>query len=169
MSVGFEKKGETVLGVVYNPMLDEMFVAEKGKGAFLNGRKIRVSKNRELTKSLLATGFPYDIRENPDNNINYFNVLALRAQAIRRAGAAALDLAYVAAGRFDGFWELNLHPWDTAAGCLLVLEAGGCVTDLFGGEFSIRSPHVLATNFLFHETMADILRSTDPMDARLVK
>lgn len=169
VSVGFEKKGETVLSVVYNPMLDEMFVAEKGKGAFLNGRKIRVSKNRELTKSLLATGFPYDIRENPDNNINYFNVLALRAQAIRRAGAAALDLAYVAAGRFDGFWELNLHPWDTAAGCLLVLEAGGCVTDLFGGEFSIRSPHVLATNGLIHETMADILRSTDPMDARLVK
>jgi myo-inositol-1(or 4)-monophosphatase len=167
VSVGFEKKGQTVLGVVYNPMLDELFVAEKGKGAFLNGRKIGVSKTRELTKSLLATGFPYDIRENPDNNINYFNVLALRAQAIRRAGAAALDLAYVAAGRFDGFWELNLHPWDTAAGWLLVLEAGGCVTDLFGGEFSLRSPHVLATNGLIHGVMAEILRNTDPMDARL--
>ncbi len=169
VSVGFEQEGETILGVVYNPMMGELFAAERGKGAFLNGRRIEVSNTRELTRSLLATGFPYDIRENPDNNINYFNVLALRAQAIRRAGAAALDLAYVAAGRFDGFWELKLHPWDTAAGRLLVLEAGGRVTDLFGGEFSLRSPHVLATNGLIHEVMADILRSTDPADVRLVK
>jgi len=169
VSVGFEQKGETTLGVVYNPMMGELFTAERGKGACLNGKRIEVSKTRELTKSLLATGFPYDIRENPDNNINYFNVLALRAQAIRRAGSAALDLAYVAAGRFDGFWELKLYPWDTAAGRLLVLEAGGRVTDLFGGEFSLRSPHVLATNGLIHEEMADILRRTDAMDARLVK
>lgn len=167
VSIGFEKKGETIIGVVYNPMLDELFVAEKGKGAFLNSRRIGVSKTRELTKSLLATGFPYDIRENPENNINYFNVLALRAQAIRRAGSAALDLAYVAAGRFDGFWELKLHPWDTAAGSLLVQEAGGRVTDLFGGGFSLQSPHVLATNGLIHEEMAEILRNTDPLDARL--
>jgi myo-inositol-1(or 4)-monophosphatase len=169
VSVGFEKKGEIILGVIYDPMLEELFVAERGKGAFLNGKKIGVSKTRELTKSLLATGFPYDIRENPDNNINYFNVLALRAQAVRRAGSAALDLAYVAAGRFDGFWELKLHPWDTAAGWLLVLEAGGRVTDLFSGGFSLQSPHVLATNGLIHEVMADILRNTDPMDARLVR
>jgi len=106
---------------------------------------------------------------NPDNNMNYFAAMAVRAQAIRRAGAAALDLAYVAAGRFDGFWELKLHPWDTAAGCLMVTEAGGVVTDLFGGPFDLYSPHILATNGRIHGAMAEILRGTDPMDKRLVR
>ena len=168
VSIALQHDGEVVLGVVCSPMMEELFIAEKGRGAFLNGRQLVVSATTELTRSLLSTGFPYDIRVNPDNNINYFNTLALRAQAIRRGGAAALDLAYVAAGRFDGFWELKLHPWDTAAGCLMVAEAGGKVTDLFGGPFHLYSPHVLATNGRVHETMSEILRATDPMDARLV-
>jgi len=169
VSIALQRGGEVIAGAICNPMLGELFVAEKSKGAFLNGQRLAVSKTTELTRSLLSTGFPYDIRVNPDNNINYFNALALRAQAIRRAGAAALDLAYVAAGRFDGFWELKLHPWDTAAGCLLVTEAGGRVTDLCGGPFNIYSPHVLATNGRIHEAMAEILKNTDPLDARLVK
>ena len=169
VSIALQRGDEVITGAICNPMLDELFVAEKGGGAYLNGQRLAVSRTAVLTRSLLATGFPYDIRVNPDNNINYFSALAVRAQAIRRAGAAALDLAYVAAGRFDGFWELKLHPWDTAAGCLMVTEAGGEVTDLFGGPFNLYSPHVLATNGMIHEAMSEILRATDPMDARLVK
>jgi len=129
-----------LLGVVYNPMLNEMFVAEKQRGAYLNGHKLSVSGISVLSHSLLATGFPYDIREDKNNNINYFTEMARKVQAIRRAGSAALDLAYVAAGRFDGFWELKLMPWDTAAGCLMIREAGGVVT-----TFSVRlSSHIPA-------------------------
>ncbi|HTZ39571.1 MAG TPA: inositol monophosphatase family protein [Syntrophales bacterium] len=169
VSIALQQGGQVILGVICNPMMEELFVAEKGKGAFLNGRRLLVSATVDLSRSLLSTGFPYDIRVNPDNNLNYFNALAVRAQAVRRAGAAALDLAYVAAGRFDGFWELKLHPWDTAAGSLMVTEAGGTVTDLFGGSFDLYSPHVLATNGRIHGAMVEVLRSTDPMDARLVK
>jgi myo-inositol-1(or 4)-monophosphatase len=167
VSIALQRDGDVILGVICNPMMEELFVVERGQGAFLNERRLSVSATTDLTRSLLATGFPYDIRVNPDNNINYFNTLAVKAQAIRRAGAAALDLAYVAAGRFDGFWELQLRPWDMAAGCLMVTEAGGKVTDLFGGPFNLYSPHVLASNGRIHETMAEILRVTDPMDARL--
>ena len=169
VSIALQRDGEVILGAVCNPMMEELFVAQKGGGAYLNGRRLAVSATTELTRSLLSTGFPYDIRVNPDNNINYFNAMALRAQAIRRAGAAALDLAYVAAGRFDGFWELKLHPWDTAAGCLMVNEAGGTVTNLFGGPFYLYSPHVLATNGRIHEAMSEILKNTDPRDERLIK
>jgi myo-inositol-1(or 4)-monophosphatase len=157
VSIALEEHGAMRLGAVYNPMLDEMFLAEKGQGAFLNGRRIHVSATPELARALLATGFPYDIREGGEDNMNYFHGLALKAQAIRRAGAAALDLAYVAAGRFDGFWELKLMPWDTAAGTLLVREAGGVVTDLAGGTFSLSSPHVLASNGRLHEAMARVI------------
>ncbi|MCX5857739.1 MAG: hypothetical protein NTZ57_07520 [Deltaproteobacteria bacterium] len=108
----------------------------------------------------LATGFPYDIRENKDNNINYFTEMARKVQAIRRAGSAALDLAYVAAGRFDGFWELKLMPWDTAAGCLLVQEAGGLMTDLFGLPFHLQSPHVIASNGRLHQDMMAVFKQT---------
>jgi myo-inositol-1(or 4)-monophosphatase len=167
VSIALQRDGDVILGVICNPMMEELFVVERGQGAFLNERRLSVSATTDLTRSLLATGFPYDILVNPDNNINYFNTLAVKAQAIRRAGAAALDLAYVAAGRFDGFWELQLRPWDMAAGCLMVTEAGGKVTDLFGGPFNLYSPHVLASNGRIHETMAEILRVTDPMDARL--
>ena len=161
VSIALERDGEVCLGAVFNPMLDEMFTAEKGIGSFLNGRRLRVSATENLSHGLLATGFPYDIRESKDNNINYFIEMAKRARAVRRAGSAALDLAYVAAGRFDGFWELKLQPWDTAAGSLLVREAGGLVTDLFGTPFSLLSLHVLASNGILHEDMKTVfLQST---------
>lgn len=157
VSVALEVKGNIALGVVYNPMLDELFFARKGEGAFLNGRTLSVSRTDELTRSLLATGFPYDIRESKDNNMSYFESMAFKAQAIRRAGSAALDLAYVAAGRFDGFWELKLAPWDTAAGWLLVEEAGGLVTDLRGAPYHLKAPHILASNGGIHPAMMDVL------------
>ncbi len=163
VSIALELEGTIRLGAVYNPMLNEMFIAERGAGAFLNGRRLAVSRTAELSHSLLATGFPYDLREDRNNNINYFEVMALNAQAVRRAGAAALDLAYIAAGRFDGFWELKLMPWDMAAGCLLVEEAGGVVTDLQGGPFTLISPHILASNGLIHAEMSRLLGGTDPL------
>ncbi|MGO9138820.1 MAG: inositol monophosphatase family protein [Syntrophales bacterium] len=161
VSIAFEKDGEIHAGVIYNPMLDEMFVAEKGKGAFLNGRRISVSNTADLSRSLLATGFPYDIRYDRNNNINYFNGMVKSAQAIRRAGSAALDMAYIAAGRFDGFWELKLMPWDTAAGWLLICESGGTVTDLFGDAFHLEAPHILATNGKIHPDMVELLKKID--------
>jgi len=159
VSIALERGGECILGVVYNPMLEEMFVAVKGKGALLNGRPIKVSETAEMSHSLLATGFPYDIRCSKENNLNLFQALAVQVQAIRRAGAAALDLAYVAAGRFDGFWELKLHPWDTAAGCLLIQEAGGIVTDLQGGLFALQVPHVAASNGRIHAQLLAALKA----------
>jgi myo-inositol-1(or 4)-monophosphatase len=157
VSIALEIGGKVTLGAVYNPMLDEMFFAERGRGAFLNGEAISVSHEEELIGSLLATGFPYDIRVSSDNNLEHFSRMARQAQAIRRAGAAALDMAYLAAGRFDGFWELKLKPWDTAAGWLLVEEAGGEITDLFGGPYHLLSPHILASNGKIHTQMRDIL------------
>lgn len=163
VSIALEVKGVVQLGAVYNPMLEELFTAERGAGAFLNDRRLTVSRTERLSRALLATGFPYDIREDRNNNINYFEVMALSAQAVRRAGSAALDLAYIAAGRFDGFWELKLAPWDTAAGWLLVEEAGGCVTDLRGDPYNLHSPNILASNGLIHAGMAGILAGTDPL------
>ena len=161
VSIALEREGICVLGVVFNPMLEEMFVAEKGQGAFLNDKPIAVSETTELSRSLLATGFPYDIRLTKENNMDYFESMAMKAQAIRRAGSAALDLAYVAAGRFDGFWELKLSPWDTAAGCLLVQEAGGAVTDLHGKAFSLTAPHVVASNGRIHGQILSGLRGAN--------
>ncbi|MCL2669311.1 MAG: inositol monophosphatase [Syntrophaceae bacterium] len=163
VSIALEVEGAIQLGAVYHPMLNELFTAERGKGAFLNGQRLSVSPTADLGRSLLATGFPYDLRRDRNNNINYFEALALSSQAVRRAGSAALDLAYVAAGRFDGFWELKLMPWDTAAGWLLVEEAGGRVTDLTGGPYHLRSPHLLASNGLIHEAMLRRLTATDPL------
>ena len=162
VSIALEMQGRIRLGAVYNPMLEELFIAEKGAGAFLNGRRLKVSQTAELSRSLLATGFPYDIREDRNNNINYFVSMILNAQAVRRAGSAALDLAYLAAGRFDGFWELKLLPWDIAAGWLLVEEAGGVVTDLHGAPFDLHSPHILASNGLIHAETCRLLARTDP-------
>ena len=159
VSIALERKGEVILGVVYNPMLDEMFVAEKQRGAYLNGSRLSVSGTPVLSHSLLATGFPYDIRNDRNNNINYFAEMARKVRAIRRAGSAALDLAYVAAGRFDGFWELKLMPWDTAAGCLLVREAGGAVTNLFGAPHHLSSPHVLASNGALHQALMTVFKA----------
>jgi myo-inositol-1(or 4)-monophosphatase len=162
VSIALEVSGVVQYGAVYNPMLEEMFHARRGGGAFLNGRPLRVSGTGELSRSLLATGFPYDIRENADNNMGHFGVMAKQAQAIRRAGSAALDMAYVAAGRFDGFWELRLMPWDTAAGWLLVEEAGGRVTNLSGGAFTLDAPHIVASNGRIHESMIAALRLSPP-------
>ena len=160
VSIALEKDGVVVLGVIYDPMREEMFVAVRGEGAHLNDNKLIVSSTRNISGSLLATGFPYDIRESKENNLNYFNAMAKKVQAIRRAGAAALDIAYVAAGRFDGFWELKLMPWDMAAGCLMVEESGGIVSDLFGGRWSISSPHVLVSNGLIQEQMITVFKKT---------
>lgn len=162
VSIALEKGNEIIVGVIYDPMTEEMFVAEKGKDAFLNGKKIFVSNTMELSKSLLTTGFPYDIRENPDNNLNYFNEMATKAQAIRRGGSAALDLAYTATGRIDGYWELKLKPWDTAAGWLLVKEAGGLVTDISGKDYYLKSPHILVSNGKIHDEMINVFKRVDP-------
>lgn len=158
VSIALEKDGVVILGVVYDPLRDDLFEASLGGGARLNGKELRVSSVEDLSRGLLATGFPYDIRESPDNNLNFFNAMAKKAQAIRRAGAAALDLAYLAAGRFDGFWELKLKPWDTAAGCLLVTEAGGVISDMAGGAWNLYSPGLAASNGLIQEQMMKVLR-----------
>jgi myo-inositol-1(or 4)-monophosphatase len=157
VSIALEQSGTVIAGVIYDPNFDEIFTAEKGKGAFLNGRRMRVSQVDSLGKSLLVTGFPYTIAENPSHAIEHFIRFLRSAQAVRRMGSAAIDLAYVAAGRYEGFWEVALNPWDVAAGVLLVEEAGGRVTDFSGGEFSIYNREVLATNGLVHQQMADSL------------
>lgn len=158
VSIALEFQGDVMVGVICHPMMDELFVAQRGRGAMLNGQKISVSSTADISRSLLATGFPYDIRETKQDNIANFTAMAKRAQAIRRPGAAALDLAYLAAGRFDGFWELKLAPWDTAAGCLLVTEAGGRVSDINGDPFRLTAPHLLASNGKIHEAMLAILK-----------
>jgi myo-inositol-1(or 4)-monophosphatase len=159
VSMALEKDGVVVLGVIYDPIRDDLFAASRGGGAWRNGQKMQVSATNDLSRSLLVTGFPYDIRISPENNINNFNKMALKAQAIRRNGAAALDLAYLATGRFDGFWELKLQPWDTAAGCLLVTEAGGVISDLQGGKWSLYSSSLVAGNKLIHSQMLDVLQT----------
>lgn len=159
VSIALECKGEVVLGVVYDPMRDELFTAERGGGAALNNRPIHVSKTADLMQGLLSTGFPYDIRTSKLTNLDHWANFAMNAQALRRDGAAALDLCYVACGRFDGFWELNLSPWDTAAGALIVTEAGGRVTNFTGGPFSNYKPEVVASNGLIHDQMLEVLKT----------
>lgn len=159
VSIAVQHNNDIILGVIYDPMRDELFSAVRSKGAFLNGKKLAVSSVKDISRSLLATGFPYDIRDSRENNLNYFNRMAMNVQAIRRAGAAALDLAYLAAGRFDGFWELKLKPWDTAAGCLMVEESEGRISDLSGKKWDIFSPNLLASNGLIHKQMIKILSS----------
>ncbi len=146
-----QSQGEIVAGVIYDPTRDELFSAERGRGAFVNGLPMHVSCTRELGASLIATGFPSKKRhKNP--NIHLYQEITLHSHGVRRAGAAAIDLAYVACGRYDGYWEFNLNPWDTTAGVLLVEEAGGIVTEFDGGPFRLRTPReILATNGLIHE------------------
>ncbi|MBS3820061.1 inositol monophosphatase [bacterium] len=158
VSIALAHKEELELGVVFDPLREEMFEAVKGKGAFLNGKKIGVSSVSYLDKSLVATGFPYDLRESEVNNINHFNNFLLRVQAIRRCGSAALDLCYVACGRFDGFWELKLKPWDVAAGILMVREAGGKVSDFRGGPWNLYGSQFLSSNGLIHGEMIEVLQ-----------
>jgi myo-inositol-1(or 4)-monophosphatase len=158
VSIGLEVEGEMRLGVVYNPLLDELFQAEKGTGAFFNGRRVTVSRRDELNGSFLCTGFPYDVREQTDFYLKYFKAFITRSFALRRPGSAVLDLCYVAAGRFDGFWEMKLRPWDVAAASLMVTEAGGKVTDFAGNPHSIYSDELLASNGFIHEEMVRVMR-----------
>lgn len=152
VSLGLEYKGERIAGVIYDPTRDEIFAAEKGSGASLNGRRIGVSHTARLAESLVATGFPSHKRhKNP--NIHFYHQITLRSHGVRRAGSAALDLCCVASGRYDAFWEFNLNSWDTAAGVLLVTEAGGKVTDFFGNPAAVEDRDLIATNGLLHEEM----------------
>jgi len=151
-SVAWEEEGRVVAGAIYDPLRDELFTAERGRGARLGGDPVRVSAVGDLGSSLLATGFPYDRRENP-RNYREFCHLTQVTQGVRRGGSAALDLAYVACGRLDGFWEPGLKPWDLAAGCLLVEEAGGTVTRYDGGPFTPYDGDVVASNTLLHPAL----------------
>lgn len=159
VSIAVQKQGETILGVVYDPLRDELFAAEKGAGALCNGRPMKVSTTDRLQDALLATGFPYDRATRSDNNVAEFSRLVTRVQGVRRAGAAALDMAYLAAGRLDGYWEQHLLPWDWAAGALLVSEAGGLITDFTGGPWSLDTVKIVATNGRIHEELLDALRA----------
>jgi myo-inositol-1(or 4)-monophosphatase len=150
VSLGLAYRGEVIAGVVYDPTRDELFTAERGAGAYLNHKRLAVSKTSALRESLLATGFP-PFAANHEINIEFFFRLTQRSHGIRRAGSAALDLCSVAAARFDGFWELKLNPWDKAAGALMVLEAGGKVTDLAGHPFALLEDEIFASNGHIHE------------------
>lgn len=150
VSIALFHKGSPVLGIVYNPITNELYEAEKGKGAFLNGHKLSVSPVKELTKSLLATGFAYDRLKTPETNYKEFTHFTNLTQGVRRAGSAALDLAYVASGRLEGYWERGIQAWDMAAGMLLVTEAGGQVTTYDGSPVDIYSGKILATNGHVH-------------------
>jgi len=150
--------GTLVAGVIYDPMRDELFTAERGHGAWLNGRPMHVSRTPDLAESLLATGFPSKKRHDSPN-IHFYHEFTLRSHGVRRAGSAALDLAYVAAGRLEAFWEFNLNPWDTAAGILLVEEAGGKVTDFAGGHFQLNSNEILSSNGLIQDELIVLFRN----------
>ena len=158
VSIGLQKKGETIAGVVYDVMTDVVYSAEKSSGSFENGRRIQVSKNDNLGHSMLVTGFPYDVKQNPDKAYERFIAFLKEARAIRRLGSAAIDFCYVANGVFDGFWEVSLHPWDICAGKLIVEEAGGLITDFDGNEIDIFSKRILASNGLVHQKMIDVMK-----------
>lgn len=158
VSIGLMKKNEIVAGVVYDVMQNIFYSVEKGSGAFANGNKITVSNNDNLELSVLVTGFPYNVADNPDYAFERFTTLTKKARAVRRLGSAALDLCYVAKGVFDGFWEVSLFPWDICAGKLLVLEAGGSVTDFNGNEISVFAKQILASNKKVHQQLIDGLK-----------
>lgn len=156
-TVALEVHGVVEVGAVYDPMRDELFTAERGKGAFLNGSRLRVSKAATLIDALLVTGFPYSVQAKLDQMVALLGRFLARSRAVRRLGSAALDLCYVAAGRLDGFWEEGLNAWDIAAGVLLVEEAGGRITDLDGGPFALRSGRILASNGHVHDEMRQVI------------
>ena len=157
VSIAALYRGELLCGVIYQPLLDELFYAGKGKGSFLNDRQISVSPSDDIHTSLLVTGFPYNVDKNPYNCVDTFVKIVLNGIPIRRLGSAALDLAYVACGRFDGFWEADLHPWDLAAGVIIVEEAGGKVSKYDGKPFNIYDITILATNGIIHEQIMDVI------------
>ncbi|MCK4715301.1 MAG: inositol monophosphatase, partial [Candidatus Marinimicrobia bacterium] len=157
VSIAIEYNSDVIIGVVYNPVRKELFSAIKSKGAFLNRKQIKVSNIKTLSESLLATGFPYELQYNFNLNMDIFREMYQKSQGVRRVGSAALDLCYTACGRFDGFWEFDLNPWDVAAGALIVSEAGGKLADFSGEDFSIYGKQVLATNGLIGSEMLEIL------------
>jgi myo-inositol-1(or 4)-monophosphatase len=165
VSIGIEKAGELVAGVVYDPTRDELFSAERGSGAYLNGEQIRVSSVRKLDDALVATGFP-SRRRHQNVNVHFYYQLAMLTHGVRRAGAAAIDLCYVGCGRIDAFWEFGLNPWDMAAGVVILEEAGGRSSEMTGKPLNIRSPHILTSNGVLHaeieELFARIFRGQYP-------
>ena len=158
-SIAVEKNGMIIMGGVYDPIRDELFFAERNKGAFLNKKRINVSRTRRLSQSLLITGFPYDRRRYAEYYLSFFRAFMMKCHGIRRAGSAALDFCYVACGRIDGFWEFKLHPWDVAAGSLIVEEAGGRVTDFAGKKYTIYGTETLASNGFIHNEMRRVIKN----------
>lgn len=158
VSIGFEQDGRIMCGAVYDPWRDEMFSGARGSGSFVNGQPISVSGAERLSDALIMTGFPYGVREKMDTAISQFRAFLFESQGVRRGGSAALDLCYIAHGRVDGFWEMDLHPWDTAAGVVILEEAGGRVTNFDGGPFSVYGKQIIASNGLIHDEMAAVLR-----------
>ena len=158
-AASLEIDGEPMVAAIYDPSRRELFTAERGQGAWLNGAPLAVSSAETLIDSLLVTGFPYTVHSDPDELLALFGDFLKRARAVRRLGSAQLDLAYVAAGRFDAFWELHLKPWDMSAGALIVQEAGGVTTDVSGGPFSSRNGEIVASNGRIHQQMVDVIRS----------
>jgi myo-inositol-1(or 4)-monophosphatase len=159
VSIGVQKNGETICGAVYDIMRDEIYTSEKGSGSFRNGQKLQVSSNSDLQQSVLVTGFPYNIAENPDHAFERFIASLKTARAVRRLGSAAIDFCYVASGVFDAFWEVHLHPWDVCAGKLIVEEAGGIVTNFNNEKINIFSKQILATNNFVHGSMIKLLNN----------
>lgn len=159
VSIGLEYEGKVELGVVYNPCLDELFVAERGKGATLNSKPVKVSTIPTLKESLLVTGFHPKVVNSLDDNLNHFCRFMKLCQAVRRPGSAAMDLVYTAMGRFEGFWEIKLSPWDVAAGALIVTEAGGTISKFDGSPVTIYDEEILATNGRVHQEMIDVFQS----------
>jgi myo-inositol-1(or 4)-monophosphatase len=157
ISMGLERDGELIAGIIYDPTRDELFAAAKGNGATLNGRPIHVSQTKTISESILGTGFP-SFKRHKNPNIYFYHQLTLVSHGIRRAGSAALDLANVAAGRYDGYWEFNLNPWDTTAGVMLVREAGGTVTRYDGSPWAVDSKETLASNTILHEELMHCFR-----------
>ncbi|GIO32121.1 inositol monophosphatase [Paenibacillus albilobatus] len=158
VSIALAHKGEIIVGVIYDPSRDEMFVAEKGKGAYVHGKRMQVSDEAKLEESLLATGFPVDLAGTLPVNMAGLAYLAPKVRNIRSGGSAALHLAYVAAGRLTGFWEIGLNAWDTAAGALMVMESGGQITDTAGNPYSLRTRHIAATNGAVHSELVQALK-----------
>ena len=165
-SLALEIDGVAEVAAVYDPNRRELFTAERGNGAFLNGRPLRVSAAARLIDALLVTGFPYDVHARVEEIVGLFGAFVGKARAVRRLGSAAIDLCYVAAGRMDGFWETDLQPWDIAGGGLIVAEAGGCVTNTDGHPFTSRGGHVLATNGHLHDLMLEVIMSFRAVRAR---
>ncbi|MBX7045792.1 MAG: inositol monophosphatase [Ignavibacteria bacterium] len=159
ISIGIEKDGEVIMGAVYNPMMDELFFAEKGEGSYFNEKRIHVSKEDNFAKALLVTGFPYDSSRNPHKPVDVFGRIVYHDIPVRRLGSAALDLCWTAMGRFEGFWEYNLNAWDVAAGCIILTEAGGKLTDFNGSPLSIYQREILATNGLIHEQLRKLIKN----------